>query len=105
MKQALLLGRRALRETLRTPESLAPTLLIPLFFLIVNVGQAGKIFPASSTGFLKGQSYAAFQLPSSLLLAASLALWGCALNLWARLHSRKPRRRSENRSPRWPKAE
>ncbi len=71
MNQALLLGRRALRETIRTPESLAPTLLIPLFFLVVNVGQAGKIFPAASTGFLKGQSYAAFQLPSSLLLAAS----------------------------------
>jgi ABC-2 type transport system permease protein len=71
MNQALLLGRRAVRETLRTPESLAPTLFIPLFFLVVNVGQAGKIFPSSSTDFLKGQSYAAFQLPSSLLLAAS----------------------------------
>ncbi len=71
MSQTLLLGRRALREALRTPESLAPTLLIPLFFLVVNVGQAGKIFPSSTTEFLKGQSYAAFQLPSSLLLAAS----------------------------------
>ena len=44
---------------------------IPLFFLVVNVGQAGKIFPAASTEFLKGQGYGAFQLPSSLLLAAS----------------------------------
>jgi ABC-2 type transport system permease protein len=42
-----------------------------MFFLVVNVGQAGKIFPSSSTGFLHGQSYAAFTLPSSLLLAAS----------------------------------
>ena len=71
MNNALLLGRRAVKEALRTPEALAPTLFIPLFFLVVNVGQAGKIFPSSSTGFLKGQSYAAFQLPSSLLLAAS----------------------------------
>jgi ABC-2 type transport system permease protein len=69
--QARVLGGRALREALRTPESSIPTLFIPLFFLVVNVGQAGKIFPSSSTSFLAGQSYAAFQLPSSLLLAAS----------------------------------
>ncbi len=69
--QAHLLAGRALREGLRTPESMIPTLFIPLFFLVVNVGQAGKIFPSGSTSFLRGQSYAAFQLPSSLLLAAS----------------------------------
>ena len=71
MKQTLLLAGRALREALRTPESLAPTLFIPLFFLVVNVGQAGKIFPGSTTPFLHGQGYAGFQLPSSLLLGAS----------------------------------
>ena len=71
MTQSMLLGQRALREALRTPDSLIPTLFIPLFFLVVNVGQAGKIFPSDSTAFLEGQSYAAFQLPSSLLLAAS----------------------------------
>ena len=38
---------------------------------MVNVGQAAKIFPTGSTPFLEGQSYAAFQLPSTLLLAAS----------------------------------
>jgi ABC-2 type transport system permease protein len=69
--QTLTLGRRALVEAWRTPEALVPTLLIPLFFLVVNVGQAGKIFPSASTAFLKGQGYGAFQLPSSLLLAAS----------------------------------
>jgi ABC-2 type transport system permease protein len=71
MSQSWLLGQRALREGWRTPEALLPTLFIPLFFLVVNVGQAGKIFPASSTEFLHGQGYGAFQLPSSLLLAAS----------------------------------
>jgi ABC-2 type transport system permease protein len=71
MTQAWVLGQRALREAWRTPEALVPTLFIPLFFLVVNVGQAGKIFPAQSTGFLKGQGYGAFQLPASLLLAAS----------------------------------
>ena len=65
------LGQRALREAWRTPEALFPTLFIPLFFLVVNVGQAAKIFPSSSTPFLHGQGYGAFQLPSSLLLAAS----------------------------------
>ncbi len=71
MKQSLILGQRALRESLRTPDSLLPTLLIPLFFLVVNVGQAARIFPREGTDFLKGQNYAAFQLPSSLLVAAS----------------------------------
>jgi ABC-2 type transport system permease protein len=71
MSQAWLLGQRALREGWRTPDALFPTLFIPLFFLVVNVGQVAKIFPSSSTEFLHGQGYGAFQLPSSLLLAAS----------------------------------
>jgi ABC-2 type transport system permease protein len=71
MSHALVLGQRALREAWRTPEALVPTLFIPLFFLVVNVGQAGDIFPSESTAFLEGQGYGAFQLPSSLLLAAS----------------------------------
>ena len=71
MSQAWVLGQRALREGWRTPEALLPTLFIPLFFLVVNVGQAARIFPAASTGFLHGQGYGAFQLPASLLLAGS----------------------------------
>jgi ABC-2 type transport system permease protein len=71
VSQTLVLGERAIRELKRTPDALLPTLFIPIFFLVVNVGQAAKIFPAGSTGFLEGQNYAAFQLPSSLLLAAS----------------------------------
>jgi ABC-2 type transport system permease protein len=71
MAQAWVLGQRALREAWRTPEALVPTLFIPLFFLVVNVGQAAKIFPGETTDFLHGQGYGAFQLPSSLLLAAS----------------------------------
>jgi ABC-2 type transport system permease protein len=71
MTQAWVLAQRALREGWRTPEALLPTLFIPLFFLVVNVGQAAKIFPSGSTKFLHGQGYGAFQLPSSLLLAAS----------------------------------
>jgi ABC-2 type transport system permease protein len=68
-----------MREALRAPEALAPTLFIPLFFLVVNVGQAARIFPSGATAFLHGQNYAAFQLPSSLLIAGSFG--GAALYL------------------------
>ena len=71
MTHALVLGQRALREAWRAPDALLPTLFIPLFFLVVNVGQAGEIFPSATTEFLYGQGYGAFQLPQSLLLAAS----------------------------------
>ena len=71
MSAALALGGRALREAIRTPDAIIPTLFIPIFFLVVNTGQAAEIFPSSSTGFLEGQGYGAFQLPTTLLLAAS----------------------------------
>lgn len=79
MKESFVLGGRAVREALRTPDSLFPTIFIPLFFLVVNIGQAGRVFPSDNTPFLKGQGYAAFQLPSSLLLSASFG--GAALYL------------------------
>ena len=71
MSQFWALSGRAIREMLRVPEQLIPTVFIPLFFLVVNVGQAAKIFPSGETPFLGGQNYAAFQLPSAILLAAS----------------------------------
>ena len=74
MSATLALGRRAIREALRTPEALAPTLFIPIFFLVVNTGQAAKIFPSDDTGFLNGQGYGAFQVPTTLLLAASFGM-------------------------------
>jgi ABC-2 type transport system permease protein len=74
MSSTLVLGKRALREALRQPDALFMTMFIPLFFLVVNTGQAAKIFPSESTGFLEGQSYGAFQLPITLLLAASFGM-------------------------------
>ena len=71
MKESFVLGNRAIREALRAPDALIPTIFIPLFFLVVNVGQTARIFPSGGTPFLAGQNYAAFQLPSSLLLSAS----------------------------------
>jgi ABC-2 type transport system permease protein len=71
MSATIALGRRSLREALRQPDALFMTMFIPLFFLVVNTGQAAKIFPSASTEFLHGQGYGAFQLPSTLLLAGS----------------------------------
>lgn len=74
MSATLTLGQRALREAIRQPDALFMTMFIPLFFLVVNTGQAAKIFPSESTDFLEGQSYGAFQLPITLLLAASFGM-------------------------------
>jgi ABC-2 type transport system permease protein len=78
MTEVLLLGRRAVREIGRYPEATIPTLFIPLFFLAVNIGQVSRTFP-SSTSFLRGQGYAAFQLPVSLMFAVATATSGLAL--------------------------
>jgi ABC-2 type transport system permease protein len=76
--EVVLLGRRAVREIWRYPEATIPTLFIPLFFLVVNIGQVSKTFP-STTPFLKGQGYVAFQLPVSLMFAVATATSGLAL--------------------------
>jgi ABC-2 type transport system permease protein len=78
MTEIVLLGRRAVREIARYPEATIPTLFIPLFFLVVNIGQVSKTFP-SSTPFLKGEGYAAFQLPVSLMFAVATATTGLAM--------------------------
>jgi ABC-2 type transport system permease protein len=78
MTEIALLGRRAVREVVRYPEATIPTLFIPLFFLVVNIGQVSKTFP-STTPFLKGQGYVAFQLPVSLMFAVATATSGLAL--------------------------
>jgi len=74
MSATLALGKRSIREAIRQPDALLMTMFIPLFFLVVNTGQAAKIFPSDSTDFLQGQSYGAFQLPITLLLAASFGM-------------------------------
>ena len=74
MSATVELGKRGLREALRQPDALFMTMFIPIFFLVVNTGQAAEIFPSESTGFLKGQGYGAFQLPITLLLAASFGM-------------------------------
>jgi ABC-2 type transport system permease protein len=78
MSEVVLLGRRAVREVIRMPEATIPTLFIPLFFLVVNIGQVSRTFP-STTPFLRGEGYVAFQLPVSLMFAVATATTGLAL--------------------------
>src|SRR6202035_5015284 len=78
MTEVFLLGRRAVREVVRYPEATIPTLFIPLFFLAVNIGQVSRTFP-STTPFLMGQGYVAFQLPVSLMFGVATATSGLAL--------------------------
>jgi ABC-2 type transport system permease protein len=74
MSSTIALGMRSLREMARQPDALLMTMFIPIFFLVVNTGQAAEIFPSDSTEFLQGQGYGAFQLPITLLLAASFGM-------------------------------
>jgi ABC-2 type transport system permease protein len=74
MSPTISLGLRSVREAIRQPDALFMTMFIPLFFLVVNTGQAAEIFPSDSTEFLEGQGYGAFQLPITLLLAASFGM-------------------------------
>jgi ABC-2 type transport system permease protein len=62
-----LLTKRAVREAIRTPEATVPLLFIPVFFLLINLGQLGNEFRGAE--FLNGQNYAAFQLPVSMIFA------------------------------------
>ena len=60
MSATLALGQRSLREAIRQPDALFMTMFIPIFFLIVNPGQAAEIFPSDSTGFLEARGTARF---------------------------------------------
>ena len=63
-------GQRALREALRTPEAL-PDAVHPAVLPRRQRRPGRQDLPVGATGVPQGQNYAAFQLPSSLLLAAS----------------------------------
>jgi ABC-2 type transport system permease protein len=78
VNETLLLARRAVREVWRLPAATLPALFIPVFFLVVNLGQVNRIFP-SDTPFLHGQHYVAFQIPVSLVFAVSSATSGLAM--------------------------
>ncbi len=68
---------RAVRGLLREPEAFIPALVIPLFFFVVQLGALGAV-ARQAFGI---SSYAAFQLPVSVLFAAASTSGGNALVL------------------------
>ena len=68
MSAAPVLGSGRSARRCARPRRCCPTLFIPLFFLVVNVGQAAKIFPSGSTPFLHGPELR--RLPAAELAAA-----------------------------------
>jgi len=79
MRDTWLLGKRAIAEIWKLPAATLPTLFIPLFFLAVNIGQVSSTYTPDKFAFLKGQDYAAFQLPVTFVFAVSTATSGLAL--------------------------
>ncbi len=68
---------RAIRGILREPELFVFALIIPVFFFVVQIGALGKV-AKDAFGI---PSYAAFQLPISVLFAAASTSGGNALVL------------------------
>lgn len=60
------IARRSLRSLLREPEFLAPALIIPVFFFVVNIG-ALQSFVERAPGI----DYRAFQLPVAIVFAVT----------------------------------
>lgn len=59
---------RALRLTARDPEAVGPGLIVPLFFLVVNIGSLQSFV---ERGFPEGFDFKAFQLPVALVFAVT----------------------------------
>lgn len=58
---------RALRAIPREPEMLIPALIIPVFFLVVNVGALQSL----AEGAISGLDFKAFQLPVAVIFAVT----------------------------------
>ncbi|MYI15493.1 MAG: hypothetical protein F4108_07280, partial [Acidimicrobiaceae bacterium] len=59
-------ARRSVRSLLREPEAMAPALIIPTFFFLVNIG-ALESFVERSPGI----DYRAFQIPVAIIFAVT----------------------------------
>lgn len=59
---------RALRLTARDAEAVGPALVVPLFFLVVNIGSLQSFV---ERGFPEGFDFKAFQLPVALVFAVT----------------------------------
>jgi ABC-2 type transport system permease protein len=58
---------RAVRSTLRDPESVIPAIIIPVFFYAVNIGALAPLTEDAAPGF----SYKAFMVPSAVIFAVT----------------------------------
>jgi ABC-2 type transport system permease protein len=70
LRVAGLLARRSLRQTFRRPQLLAPILVFPTLFLVVNVGGGGSA--TRLPGFPHVHGFLDFQLPAAMMQAAML---------------------------------
>jgi ABC-2 type transport system permease protein len=61
-------GRRAIRLTKRDPEAFGPALVVPIFFLVVNIGALQKFVEGNFPG---GFDFKGFQLPVSVVFAVT----------------------------------
>lgn len=59
---------RALRLVMRDPEAVAPALVVPLFFLIVNIGSLQNLVESNFPG---GFDFKGFQLPVAVIFAVT----------------------------------
>lgn len=59
---------RALRLVMRDPEAVAPALVVPLFFLVVNIGSLQTIVEGNFPG---GFDFKGFQLPVAVVFAVT----------------------------------
>lgn len=67
LRSAVYVGRREVRNVLRSPADVLPGLFIPVFFFFIQVGSLAGI--AQESGSVS--DYEAFQLPVALLFASS----------------------------------
>ncbi len=65
-KDLISIAGRAIRGTLREPETFIPAIIIPLFFYVVNVGALGKISGAAGV-----ENFNAFQIPVAIIFAVT----------------------------------
>ena len=65
------LGRRSVKQAFRRPQFLAPILLFPTLFLVLNTGGAGSA--VHIPGFPKVHGILDFELPGTLIQATMLA--------------------------------
>ncbi|MGQ5261963.1 ABC transporter permease [Micromonospora sp. ZYX-F-536] len=74
IRDVLIIARRSIRQLPREPEAVFPALLIPVFFMAVNIGSLEKL-----TESALAIDYKAFQLPVGIVFAVTGISRGASL--------------------------